>query len=319
MGRLDDPPTEALAGLLDPLPDDAAASLSAAARESVMVEAVMPPRSPLQGRTLRDVRFGDRFGMTVIAVWRGDRPIRTGVGDVLLELGDALLLQGSREALERVRRGDELIVLATSAGERRLSGWKVGAALGTLVVALGLGIRFPESLGAILLTGALLMVLLGILSMERAYQAVEWRTVFLVAGMLPLGLALSESGAAALVAEGLTRALGPWGPTALLGGTFLASAFLTQAVAGPAVAAIMGPVGIQTALQAGIDPRAMGMAVALACSMAFVTPLGHPVNVLVMGPGGYRFADYRRVGLPMAVVLAVVILALLPVFFPLGG
>lgn len=316
MGRLEGSPEEALAGLLEPMDDDGPPG-AGDTRESVMVEAVMPPRSPLQGRTLRDVRFGDRFGMSVLAVWRGDRPIHSGVGDLPLELGDALLLQGSRQDLEVVRRSDELIVLGGGAAVPALSRWKIGAALFTLVAALAVGIRFPQALGAILLLGAVVMVLLGVLTMDRAYQAIEWRTIFLVAGILPLGLALHQSGAAAWMAAGVERLLGPFGPTAVLAGTFLATALLVQAVAGPAVAAIMGPVGIQTALHAGVDPRAMGMAVALACSMAFVTPLGHPVNILVMGPGGYRFADYRRVGLPMAVVLAVVVLLVLPLAFPL--
>jgi len=316
MGRLEDPPETIFAGVLEALPEDDEA-WGPAGRATVMVEAVMPPRTPLQGRTLREVRFADRFGMSVLAVWRGDRPIRSGVGDLPLELGDALLLQGPRPNLERVRRGDELIVLTGSAADARPSRAKVGATLATLGLALALGVRFPEAIGAIFLVGALLMVLLGVLTMDRAYHAIEWRTIFLVAGMLPLGLALRESGAAALLADGIGRLLGPYGPTALLGGTFLAAALLTQAVAGPAVAAIMGPVGIQIAVSSGLDPRAMGIAVALACSMAFVTPLGHPVNVLVMGPGGYRFADYRRVGLPMVVVLAVVIMLVLPRAFPL--
>jgi di/tricarboxylate transporter len=318
MGHLERPPAEVLATVLEPLPEDEG-RWAADSPETVMIEAVMPPRSPLQGRTLREVRFADRFGMTVLAVWRGDRPIRTGVGDIPLQLGDALLLQGGGRDLERVRREDELIVLGGEAAEARPPAWKIAATVVTIVLALALSVRFPGSLGSILLVGALVMVLLGVLGMNRAYGAVEWGTVFLVAGMLPLGLALRESGAATLLAETITGVLGPFGPTALFAGTFLATALLNQAVAGPAVAAIMGPVGIQTALAAGLDPRAMGLAVAIACSMAFVTPLGHPVNVLMMGPGGYRFADYRRVGLPMALVLAVVVLFVLPLVLPLRG
>src|SRR5690606_12075501 len=121
------------------------------------------------------------------------------------------------------------------------------------------------------------------------------------------------------LADALVAGLGPLGPMALLTGVFLAAALLTQAVVGPAVAAMLGPVAIQAAVQTGVDPRSMAMAVALACSMAFLTPLGHPVNVLDMGPGGYRFADYRRGGLPMALVLVLVVLVLLPRVFPLAG
>lgn len=289
-------------------------------RESVIVEAVLAPRSSLQGKTPREVRFGERFGMTILAVWRGDRPIRTGIGDLALQMGDALLLQGAPKPLARLRRSDEMILLGAPERETpTTTPGRARAAVLLLVVALAFGARFPEAIGAILLIAALSMVPLGILTMDRVHHAIEWRTIFLVAGMLPLGLALNQTGAAALLADFTARMLGPFGPVAMLAGIFLASALLTQAVVGPAVAAMMGPVAIQTALQTGTDPRAMGMAVALACSMAFLTPLGHPVNVLVMGPGGYRFADYRRVGMPMAALLAVVILVGLPLLFGMGS
>lgn len=317
MGQWNDATRRALEGRLEVLEEHEPAAFGRS-RGSVMVEAVLPPRSPLQGRTLREVRFGDRFGVTVLAVWRGDRPIRSGVGDLPLQLGDALLIQGPPRNLERVRRGDELIILGDDRAPAVTPG-KARAALAVFAVALVLGAFYPRAIGAILLIGALAMVLLGILTMDRAHQAIDWRTIFLVAGMLPLGLALDRSGAAELFAQGIVHALGPLGPMALLSGVFLAAVLLTQAIIGPAVAAMLGPVAIQTALLSGMNPRAMAMAVALACSMAFLTPLGHPVNVLVMGPGGYRFADYRRVGLPMALLLAVVVLLVLPLAFPLAG
>lgn len=285
--------------------------------DTVMAEAVLPPRSPLQGKTPREVRFGDRFGMTVLAVWRGDRPIRTGIGDLPLEMGDALLLQGAPRHLARLRKGHDFIILGDAGLEARLAPGKAGVALLLLGLGLAFGVRYPHAIGAILLIAALLMVPLGILTMDNVHRAIEWRAIFLVAGMLPLGIALKETGAAALLADGLARVLEPFGPLALLGGVFLTSALLTQAVVGPAVAAMMGPVAIETALRTGIDARAMGMAVALACSMAFLTPLGHPVNVLVMGPGGYRFADYRRLGLPLAFLLAAVVMIGLPILFGL--
>ncbi len=315
IGRLSESNEEAVAERLVLL-DDPLTHQPPDSRQSVVVEAVLPPRSPLTGRTLRDVRFADRFGMSVLAVWRGDRPIRSGVGDLPLQLGDALLLQGPHSNVERLRREDELIVLTEGETETAPGRWQTTVALGIAVLALALGARYPQAIGAFVLAGAALMVLAGILSMDRAHQAIDWRTIFLVAGMLPLGLALGKSGAAGLLSEGLVWLLGPLGPIALLGGVFLCAALLTQAVVGPAVAAVMGPVAIQVALQTGTDPRSLGMAVALACSMAFLTPLGHPVNVLVMGPGGYRFADYRRVGLPMAVVLAIVVMVVLPLVLP---
>lgn len=318
VGRLEEEAAPLLDELFRPLAPDEAPH-PPGAHDTAMAEAVLPPRSPLQGHTLKEVRFGDRFGLQVLAIWRGDRPIRTGIGDLPLALGDALLVHGPPRMLERARRQEELIILGgTELGPEPTRG-RARAALAILSAALVVGALEPAAVGAVLLLGALSMVLLNILTMDRAHHAIDWRTVFLVAGMLPLGLALDRSGAASLLADALVAGLGPLGPMALLTGVFLAAALLTQAVVGPAVAAMLGPVAIQAAVQTGVDPRSMAMAVALACSMAFLTPLGHPVNVLVMGPGGYRFADYRRVGLPMALVLVVVVLVLLPRVFPLGG
>ncbi|NJN97843.1 MAG: TRAP transporter large permease subunit [Anaerolineales bacterium] len=156
-----------------------------------------------------------------------------------------------------------------------------------------------------------------VLTMDQAYQAVEWKSIFLIAGMLPLGIAITKTGAANLLAQWLITLLGPAGPLALLAGLFILTTLLTQAMNGAAVAAIMAPIAIQTAQNLGLDPRSLAMGVALATSMAFITPLGHAVNILVMGPGGYNFRDYVRVGLPLTLLLAVVIIFLFPLFWPL--
>jgi di/tricarboxylate transporter len=318
MGRPGEDSGIELKALLEPM-DAGEVPRPAGPTDTVMAEAVLPPRSPLQGRTLKEVRFGDRFGLQVLAIWRGDHPIRSGIADLPLALGDALLVQGPPNMVTRARRQEELIILGGLDLDPEPTRGRARAAMLILALSLGVGALHPPAVGAILLLGALAMVLLNVLTMDGAHHAIDWRTIFLVAGMLPLGLALERSGVASLAADALVRGLGPLGPMALLTGLFLAAALLTQAVVGPAVAAMVGPVAIQAAVQTGLDPRAMGLAVALACSMAFLTPLGHPVSVLVMGPGGYRFADYRRVGLPMAIVLVVVVLLVLPRVFPLAG
>ncbi len=167
------------------------------------------------------------------------------------------------------------------------------------------------------LGGALAMMLAGVLTMDQAYLAIEWGSVFLVAGMLPMGIAMTKTGAAALLANGLITLLGPAGPLALLAGLFVLTTLLTQAMHSAAVAAVVAPIAIRAAQRIGADPRALAMGVALATSMAFLTPLGHPVNMLVMGPGGYRFRDYVKVGLPLTLLLFVVVMLMLPVFWPL--
>jgi di/tricarboxylate transporter len=154
------------------------------------------------------------------------------------------------------------------------------------------------------------------MTMQQAYRVIDWRIIFLVAGMLPLGLAMTKTGATALFANVLTQALQPFGPMALLLGLLTLTVLLSQAMKGAAVSAVIAPIAILAARQFGVDPRAMVMGVALATSMAFITPLGHPVNILMMGPGGYRFKDFFKVGLPLTFLLFAVVMALLPVVWP---
>jgi di/tricarboxylate transporter len=261
-------------------------------------EAVLSPRSRLIGQTLRELGFRDRYGMNVIAIWRAGRPLRRGLSDLPLELGDGLLLQGGRGFLPRLRNDPDLILLGGEE-EAPLPTGKGPLALGIMLVTLALAAWGKLAVGEVMLGGALAMVLSGVLNMDQAYQAIEWKSVFLVAGMLPMGTAMAKTGAAALLTRWLLAALGGAGPIALLAGLALLAALLTQAMNGAAVAAIVAPVAIESARQMGADPRAMAMGVALATSMAFLTPLGHPVNILVMGPGGYSFRDYLKVGLPL--------------------
>lgn len=279
----------------------------------VVVEAVLAPRSRLIGQTLRQTRFREKYGMVVLGIWRQGRAIRTALGDLPLQYGDALLLQGPRARLPLLDTEPDLIVLADPA-ERAPSVAPEKGGLATAIMALTLlaAALNPDQLGVIMLTGAVAMVAARVLAPDQAYAAIEWRSVFLVAGMLPLGLAMAESGLAALAADRLVRWLLPVGPMALVAGLGLVTLLLAQVVNGVAVAGLMAPVGIAAAQQAGLDPRAVAMAVALCSSMAFITPLGHAVNVLVMGPAGYRFGDFRRVGVPLTALLFVVLMLALP-------
>lgn len=283
--------------------------------EVAVVEAVLAPRSTLIGQTLRSAHFREKYGMNVLAIWRAGRPIRTSLSDLPLRFGDALLLQGPRRNLPLLRGEPDLVLLGEeeeAVPPRR--GWLALAIMATTLVLVAF---FPSLVGELMLGGALLMVLSGILTMDQAYRAVEWKSIFLIAGMLPLGTAMTKTGAASLLAGHIVALLGPAGPWALLTGFFLLGTLLTQVMNGAAVASVVAPMAIQTALTMGGNPRSLAMAVALSTSMAFLTPLGHPVNVLVMGPAGYRFRDYLRVGLPLTFFLTALILLLLPVLWPL--
>lgn len=283
----------------------------------VVVEAVLAPRSKLIGRTLRDAHFRMKYGMNVLAIWRAGRPIRTGLTELPLQFGDVLLLQGQRERLRILRAERDFIVLAN--GQEKTSvpsnkGWLSLLIMGLTLLFAALS---PTYIGEVMLGGALAMILAGLLTMDEAYQGIEWKSVLLIAGMLPMGIALTKTGAAALLADGMVSLLQGTQPLLLLAALFALTTLLTQAMNGAAVATVMAPIAIQAARQIGADPRALALGVALATSMAFLTPLGHPVNMLVMSSGGYRFRDYFNVGLPLTLLLGVVVMLLLPVFWPL--
>jgi di/tricarboxylate transporter len=284
----------------------------------MVAEAMLSPRSRLIGQTLGKAHFHKRYAMTVLAIWQAGRQIYVGLHDLALQLGDTLLVQGSREQVALLRDDPDLILLTGKETETRKTvkgkGW---LALGIFVATLVLATVGPLPVAEVMLCGALAMVLARVLTMEQAYQAIEWRVVFLVAGMLPLGIAMMKTGAASLLATWLVKGLGPAGPLAMLAGLMILTVLLSQAMKGAVVATVMVPIAIQAARQIGADPRSLTMGVALATSMAFVTPLGHPVNILVMGEGGYRFRDYMRVGLPLTGVLFLVVLLVLPLLWPL--
>lgn len=280
-----------------------------------VVEAILAPRSRLIDETLRSSHFREKYGMTVLAIWRADQEFFVNLPDIKLQFGDALLLQGPREKLAVLRDNPDLIVLLSKENQEITVPNKGFIAMAIFVATLILAIFLPNITGAVMLGGAVAMMLAGILSTEQAYSAIGWKMIFLVAGLLPMGIALTETNAAAMMASGVVSTFGQFGAIALLAGFFLLTMFLVQAMNGAAVAAIIGPIAIQAAQQIGVNPRALTMGVALATSMSFITPLGHPVNILVMSPGGYNFKDFMRIGIPLTIILFVCVMILLPLIW----
>ena len=277
-----------------------------------LFEIVPAPRSTALGKTLRELHFREKFGLSVLAIWREGKPRRVGIGDMPLQPGDTLLTLGPRRRAEIVQNDPDFIVLM-STPEENLRRSKALFAVAVMVGALLLSAVGILQVAEAMLAGAIGMVLIGALTMDEAYQAIEWKAVFLIAGMLPAGLAMTKTGAAAFVGNLLVTGLGGFTPLVLLAGLMLITIALTQVMSGQAAIVILAPIAITAALQLHGNPRTFALGVALASSMAFLTPLGHPVNVLVMGPGGYKFSDYIRVGALLTVVLVVLLLALLPI------
>ncbi len=284
--------------------------------QTALLEVILAPRSNAAGHTLKELRFREKYGLSVVALWRGGRPYRTDVGNLQLQFGDALLVHGPRGNVSVLHADPDFLVLAEPDDPPRArKGWLAVIIMALTLVAVALDL-LPIAVAMML--GALSMIVTGCLTVDEAYRGVEWRAIFLVAGMLPAGIALNRSGATEWLSQLLVTVLADWGPLALTSGIFLLTALLTQVMSGQVSAVVLTPVAVTAAYQVGADPRAVAMAVAVGCGMVFMTPTGHPVNVFVMGPGGYRFRDFLRVGLPMTVLLFLTVLIVLPWFWPLG-
>jgi len=315
LARPEDSVPTALSEFLEILPSGEWKQEYLASPNLLLTEAAVAPRSQLAGRNLRELEFQQKFDARVLAIWRRGRSIRTRLADLTLEFGDGLLLQAPAKSLGLLRTEPGLILLAESAAVVRMTlrGWLTVL---LMVTTLGLAVVFPSLITEIMFSGAMMMVLIGIMSMDQVYRAIEWRSLFMVAGMLPVGVALDKTGAAAMLAQWIISNVGVYGHVVLVGALVLLTVLLTQVINGSASVTVIAPIAISAALTLGLEPRSVAMAIAIASSMAFMSPLGHSVNIMVMGAGGYTFRDYARVGIPLTIILFVILLALLPIIMP---
>jgi di/tricarboxylate transporter len=280
-----------------------------------LVEAVLSPHTTLVGKTLREIHFRAKYGLSVLAIWREGRAFRSNLAEMALRFGDALLLHGNREKINLLGSDPDFLVLTEGAQEAPRTNKALLAVLIMVVVLL------PVILGLVpivimVVVGVVLMVLTGCLTMDEAYRAIEWKAVFLIAGMIPLGIAMQTTGAASFVATWMVNLLGVYGPMVIMAGLFVLTSLASQMMPNPAVAVLLAPIAINTAADLGVSPYPLMMTVAIAASAAFLSPVGHPANLLVMGPGGYRFSDYIKVGLPLTLVVLVVVMLVMPIFWP---
>jgi len=283
--------------------------------ETGLAETVLSPHTTLVGKTLREINFRAKYGLSVLAIWRGGRAYRSNLREMPLRFGDALLLYGPRQRLRMLGSEPDYLVLTEEAQETPRSK-KMPVAL--LIMAL---VLLPVILGWVSIAvsavvGVVLMVLTRCLSMEEAYRYIEWKAVFLIAGMLPMGIAMQNTGAARFLAEIMLSTIGDLGPLAIMAGLFLLAALASQIMPNPAVAVLLAPIALNAASNLGISPYPLMMTVAVSASATFLSPVGHSANVLVMGPGGYRFSDYIKVGLPLTIVVLLVTLLVMPFFWP---
>ena len=286
-----------------------------------LAEAVVPPRSPVLGQTVEELDMPRAFGMTVIAYYREGQPHRTGVQEVELQEGDSLLVYGPRDRMREFHPEKELLIYFKP-GEPEISTKMkkkapLAAAILLLVVLVAALDWFPIPVTAV--AGAVAMILLGIVPLARVYEAIDWKTLVLIAGMYPLGVALNQTGAADAVGRVLLAGLGGLGPLAVMGGVALLCMILTQAIHNAAVAIIMTPVAIQASELMGSSPTGFCVAVVVSCSAAFLMPYGHPAPYLVRDPGGYEAGDYLKFGAGLNVLTLAVILTVVPALWPLSS
>lgn len=283
-----------------------------------VAEVLLPPRSTLAGRTLVEAQFGALYKLTVLGIQRPGATEKLDLKRTPLRFGDILLVQGPwRNILAlRERRRDFVVMgepeVAMGAPTRR----RAPLALLILVTMLVLMAVSVLPVVTVSLLAALAMILTGCLTIDEAYGAVDWKSIVLIAGMLPMSTAMERVGLVRVVTEGLVGLLGGWGPLAVLAGLYLLVALLTQVLSNTATTVLVAPIALAAAQRMGLRPESFLMAVAIAASMAFATPVASPVNTLVMGAGNYRFADYARVGVPLILLTMLISVFLLPILWP---
>jgi di/tricarboxylate transporter len=283
--------------------------------EITLLEAVVAPRSSAVGHTLRELAFRKKYGLRALAIWRGGEPIRTGLPDIPLRLGDGLLLHGRRDKVALLHSDPDFVVLSDADTGPRRPG-RAPFAIGALLVMVALVVAgvFPIQVAAFF--AATLVVLTRALHMHEAYRAIEWRAIFLVAAILPVGSAMERTGAAELLAGSVAGIAGDAGPYAVLLALMVLSSLLSQGLDGAPTVVLLGPVVVSTATQVGLSPYPLMMGVGLAASAAFMTPFSHKANLLVMGAGGYRSMDYVKVGTPLTIVVLGLLTFMIPLIMP---
>lgn len=287
-------------------------------REVGVAEIVLPPRSHYVGKRLQDVLMRERFGVTVLAIWRKGKPIRAHLGEEPLQFGDALLVRGPWEQINLLRKTDEFIVISGSEGESDHSedGKMVRAAaiLTGMIVSVVTGLL---ALPLAALAAAVLMVLTRCLNLADAYKAIEWRIILVIAGFIPLGTAIVKTGLVDFFVSTILLQAAHYGQPLVIGVLLLFSSAIALISTNITAAILMGPVAVAAAASFGMKPEILLISVAIGSSTGFMTPLAQQANLLVMGPGNYVFRDYLHAGSLLSLLVLIVVMACMPLFFGL--
>ena len=265
-----------------------------------LVQALVAPDSGLIGRTLKEADFRNRYKALVLAMQRKGETFNDKLRSIKLDMGDALLIQAHETVIRDLRRSSDFIVLDEVPGSALRH--KAPLAIGILAAVVGLAAFDVLPILAAALLGCVALVMTRILRPEEVYQAINWQVIFLLAGVLPLGIAMNTSGVAGVMAEHAVGWVGDLGPVAVLAAIYLLAALMTETMSNAAAAVLLAPIAISTAEQIGVDPRPLLMAITFAASTGFSTPVGYQTNTMIYIPGGYRYTDFLRAGMPLNIL-----------------
>ncbi len=276
------------------------------------VEVTLSPQSSIAGKSIESLGFRRRYGLEVLSIWRRGRVFQSHLRKMKPEFGDALLLYGPRERINELSRDDDFLVLSQGAydteARQRVPAWKPLLAIGLVVAVVALAITGLIPIATAAVMGAAVMVATGCLPAEKLYRSIDWKSVFVIACMLPLGAAMQETGAATWLAEGIADAVEVFGPWGIIVALYLVTMMGTTVIPTAPLVVIMASIGIDAAERFGIPAQMIVMPVAMAASASFASPISHAANALVMGPGGYRFIDYVKMGLLLSLVVMITVL-----------
>ena len=284
--------------------------------QATVLELVAGPSFSSRGLSVAAMRFRNRFGGLVLGIWRQGTRLRTRLRDQRIEAGDVLMVRMPSARVSDLEESTDFIVLSQRA-RIVIPRPRMLVPLAILALAVGLAAADVAHIAVTGVLGALLIVVTRVLPYDRVYAAVEWRTLVLIAALLPLGTAMQTTGLAESLAQAVTDTMRPLGPIAVLAGIFIFTSLLTQLMSNAAAVVLVAPIGLGIAASFGIEPHAVLMMVAIAGSTAFMTPIGHQSSVLIYNTGAFRFFDFIKVGGPLTLVVLIVSLIVVPLVWPL--
>lgn len=281
-----------------------------------LVEMVLAPHSLWEGKTLKEIGLRQRFGLTAIALKRLTRNYRTDIGDMPLSMGDSLLVIGRTCNFRALQKSPDIIIFEPDSHDQPINVQQAVLTVGITLAAIGASIAgVPVFLSV--LTGAVLILLFNLTTVDEAYKSIEWQAIFLISGMYAVSLAMVQTGLAKLLGENLLALVTPFGALGVAGGAYLLTAILTQFMGGQVSALVTGPIVISAAISMGVNPQAVAVATAIGCSASFFTPMAHPVNILMIAPANYKFSDFFRAGWLLTILSFLMLLLGLTLFWNL--